>query len=113
MARVLSLGGLFIIFYTDYNNLLIQGYSLHMDEHCEWFSTAVLCDVSLVSEAHPLIVTLKCKEMKYRWLILQLTNAENTTFSAIWSYRQSLAGPQSVCGEILDHTHALKIMDIP
>lgn len=63
MARVLSLGGLFIIFYTDYyNNLLIQGYSRHTDEHwLEWCSTAVLCDVSSVSEAHLLILTLKCQ----------------------------------------------------
>lgn len=63
MARVLSLGGLFIIFYTDYyNNLLIQGDSRHTREHwLEWCSTAVLCDVSAVSEAHPLNLTLKCQ----------------------------------------------------
>lgn len=54
MARVLSPGGPFIIFYTDYiNNLLLQGYSFHMDEYwLEWFFTAVLYDALLVSVAN-------------------------------------------------------------
>lgn len=104
MARALSLGGLFIIFYTDYhNNLLIQGYSFHMDGHwLEWFFKAILCGASLVSVANPSTVTLKCYEMNYCWFILQLTYAQNTT----QSYSQSPSGHQSVRGEIMEHTYA-------
>lgn len=111
MARVLSLGGLFIIFYTDYyNNLLIQGYSFHMNEHwLEWFSTAVLCDALLVSVANPSIVTLKCCEMNYRWIIVQLTNAQNTTFSTIYSrvtVSHSQVPSQSVGKSWTTHMHS-------
>lgn len=112
MAPALSLGGLFIIFYTDYhNNLLIQGYSFHMDGHwLEWFFKATLCDASLVSVANPSTVTLKCYEMNYCWFILQLTNTQNRHKGTV-SYPQVTS--QSVEKSWTTHMHALKIMHMP